>query len=114
MSIADRVHLIHNREQRFTLGYQILKPVEGIGTMIRVAEALVSPLDNFNRKIGRAVAEGRLKKAAETGRDINHVYELIIEGDFPTTGEQWRAFDAHIVRAMGLSHEEFDDEDLPF
>ena len=92
------VKYIHRPDHGLTIGYI----AEQLEDRIKVCSAysIVSQRDHFNRAIGRSVVTGRLQ-CDRANRNFPHHHEFFLSGKLPTTGAQWRDFEAAVIAQTG-------------
>lgn len=92
------VKYLHRPNVGLTIGYE----AEQLEDRIRVKSAysIVSQRDHFNRAIGRAVVTGRLN-CTRANKGFPHHTEFFLSGKLPTTGDQWRQFEAAVIAQTG-------------
>lgn len=97
MSNISGVSFVHNVRNKYTMAYK----VEPLKDRLRIVVGLAfcSPRDNFCRRIGRAVALGRMNHPLE----VSHQYTMHFSGKRPTRGEEWRMLEEAIKDEIGLS-----------
>ena len=92
------VKYIHKPNHGLTIGY-IAEQLED-RIKVRSAYSIVSQRDHFNRAIGRSVVTGRLQ-CDRDNRNFPHHHEFFLSGKLPTTGTQWRDFEAAVIAQTG-------------
>lgn len=101
MSNTDGVSFVHNVQDKYTLAYKVEPWNDRL--KVEVGIAFCSPRDNFCRRIGRAVALGRMSHES----DVNHKHTLYFSGKKPTRGEEWRMLEEAIKGEVGLTAYEY-------
>ena len=92
------VKYIHKPNHGLTIGY-IAEQLED-RIKVRSAYSIVSQRDHFNRAIGRSVVTGRLQ-CDRANRNYPHHHEFFLSGKLPTSGAQWRDFEAAVIAQTG-------------
>ena len=92
------VKYIHKPNHGLTIGY-IAEQLED-RIKVRSAYSIVSQRDHFNRAIGRSVVTGRLQ-CDRANRNFPHHHEFFLSGKLPTSGAQWRDFEAAVIAQTG-------------
>lgn len=92
------IKYIHRPHHGLTIAY-VAEQVAG-KIKVTAAYAVTSDKDRFNRRIGRAVASGRLI-CKRINRSYPHHTEFFLSGKLPTTGDKWREFEAAIIAQVG-------------
>lgn len=81
----------HFPEDRYSIGYTVQQYQEDPSVLlVRVAEAVCGPHDNFNHRIARDIISGRLNCRRD---NVPHVVEFEYLEDEPTTSEEWEALE---------------------
>lgn len=93
-----RVHFVHRPDHGLTVGYVMEQMEDRI--RVKSAYSIVSQRDHFNRAIGRAVVTGRLN-CTRANKGFPHHTEFFLSGKLPTTGDQWRQFEAAVIAQTG-------------
>jgi hypothetical protein len=97
----DKVHFLQFPNHGKTIGYK----VEEVGKELRVyaAVSFTSPHDQFNRRIGRSIVEGRLN----CNRQQKHTHTFMVNGEMPTNFEEWRVLEDQVIETVnGTSREQ--------
>ena len=92
------VKYIHKPNYGLTIGY-IAEQLED-RIKVRSAYSIVSQRDHFSRAIGRSVVTGRLQ-CDRANRNFPHHHEFFLSGKLPTSGAQWRDFEAAVIAQTG-------------
>ena len=84
-----------------TIAYSVL-PNGDDKVIVEAAIAYCSPRDTFNRRVGRSVAAGRLRKGgvSANGNPNRTVHLLPKPDDKGGAGAGWRMLEARIIRAV--------------
>lgn len=91
-----RVHIIHNLHQRWTIAYTLHPRNAANGSVLHAKAAIAecSPEDQFNRKLGRMIAKGRLASGKGVIIIISNPDEL---RQVPLTAGYWRLLEEKIA-----------------
>ena len=92
------VKYIHKPNHGLTIGY-IAEQLED-RIKVRSAYSIVYQRDHFSRAIGRSVVTGRLQ-CDRANRNFPHHHEFFLSGKLPTSGAQWRDFEAAVIAQTG-------------
>lgn len=95
---GNHIRYIHHPSHGLTIGYVTEQLEDRI--KVRSAYSIVSQKDTFNRSIGRDVVAGRLL-CDRANRNFPHHHEFFLSGKLPTSGAQWRDFEAAVIAQTG-------------
>jgi hypothetical protein len=70
---------------------------------VKAAASWCNWKDQFSKRIGRAVTTGRLNCERENGKVHNVTFFL--SGKIPTTGDDWRKFEAAVIAQTRNAYE---------
>jgi len=98
---GKRIHIIHDRSDCVSYGYVVDPDETGRNLHVRVARAICSNQDNFNKKVANSILRTRLNTGIK-GSNEHRMFEATIAMPQPSDSREWRELDQTVVNLADL------------
>jgi len=98
---GQRIHVIHDRDNRASYGYVLQPSEDGQNVHVRVARSVCSKQDSFNKKVAIRVVKNRLDSGPK-GSNQHRMFDSTIAVPVPSNSNEWRELDQTIVSLANL------------